>query len=349
MLRRILILTVAVGCSLGLADFATAEDVRSLLKAGASLTTDEVAALEAQLQADPLDMSARTRLLGYYGDIPRYREPSSKARLRSLVLWLIHNEPKSAVFTWLAPPAWRLDAHRDPDGYVEGKQAFLAHLEKEPNDLTLLKYTADFVGLRDRSLAIELLERAQGIDNANPGWALKLGFKYYLESRGRSGVNREVARKALGQFERAFELSEDDTVKGGMKWALDVALALEEFDKARQWASVMLEDDRPGWNYGNNIHHGNIALGKIALAEGDVQGAASHLLLAGATPGSPQLNSFGPDTALAKKLLEEGEKEAVLQYLDQCAKFWKTGQDRLSEWTVVVRAGEMPSSREFGR
>ncbi|MCY4596547.1 MAG: hypothetical protein OXC19_17320, partial [Bryobacterales bacterium] len=132
-------------------------------------------------------------------------------------------------------------------------------------------------------------------------------------------------------------------------WALDVALALEEFDKARQWASVMLEDDRPGWNYGNNIHHGNIALGKIALAEGDVQGAASHLLLAGATPGSPQLNSFGPDTALAKKLLEEGEKEAVLQYLDQCAKFWKTGQDRLSEWTVVVRAGEMPSSREFGR
>ena len=349
MLRQTLLLAVAVAFGNSVTDFAIAADVRSLLKEGASLQTSAVEVLEERLQADPLDMSTRTRLLGYYGDIRRYREPSSTARLRSLVLWQIHNEPRSPVFARLPAPVWQLDAHRDPDGYVEGKQAFLAHLEEEPNDLILLEYTADFLSLRERSLAIELLERAQAIDNANPNWALKLGFNYYLESRGRSEVNREPARKALSQYERAFELLDDATGKGGMKWALDVALSLEEFDKARQWASAMLEDDRPGWNYGNNLHHGNIVLGKIALAQGDVEGAGSHLLLAGATPGSPQLNSFGPDFALAKQLLEAGERETVLQYLDQCAKFWKSGQEELREWTTVVRAGGMPTSRKFRR
>ena len=355
MLRRTLLLAATVAFSCTVTDFAIAYDVKAVMKAhavlqeGANLTVDEVAALEARLQADPLDMSARTRLLGYYGDITRYREPSSQARLRSLVLWQIHNEPKSAVFAALHKAAWELDAYRDPDGYAEGKQAFLAHLEKEPNDLTLLRYTADHLALRDGSLAIELLERAQAIDNANPEWAFKLGFNYYLESRERSGVNVEVARKALVQYDRAFELSEDPIVEGDMRWALHTALDLREFDKARQWASVMLEDDRPGWNYGNNVHQGNIALGEIALAEGNVQRATEHLLLAGATPGSPQLNSFGPDTVLAKKLLELGEREVVLQYFDQCAKFWKMGQESLREWTILVSAGEMPTSRGFGR
>ena len=350
MLRRTLLLAVTIACSCAVTDFAIAADAQAALKEGARLTANEVAALEAQLQADPLDMATRTRLLGYYGDIPRYREPASQARLRSLVLWHIHNDPKSAVFAALPAPAWQLDAHRDPDGYIEGKQAFLAHLELEPNDLSLLRLTADFLSLRDRSLATELLERAQAIDNANPEWALKLGFNHHLDSQGRSEEqNLKAARKAFDQYKRAFDLSEEEALVMGGNWAIAVALTVKEFDKARQWASAMLEDDRPGWNYGNNIHHGNIALGKIALAEGDVQGAASYLLLAGATPGSPQLNSFGPDFALAKQLLEAGEKEAVLQYLDQCTKFWKMGQDRLREWTTVVRAGSMPSSRDFGR
>ena len=350
MLRQTLLLTVAVACGCSVSDFALAEDIRDLLKEGASLQAKEVEVLEERLQADPLDMPTRARLLGYHGKIPRYREPSSVARLRSLVLWMIHNEPKSEVFAWLPAPAWRLAAHRDPDGYVEGKQAFLAHLEMEPNDLTLLEYTADFVDLRDRPLAIELLERAQSIDNANPNWALKLGFKYYLESRGRYGKpNLEAARKSLEEYDRAYALSEEAAMKAGLKWAAMVALIANDLEKARQWATVMLADEPGGANYANNLHHGNITLGKIALEQGNVQEAASHLLLAGTTPGSPTLNSFGPDFALAKQLLEAGERETVLQYFDQCARFWKSGQEELREWTTLVRAGGMPTSRNFGR
>ena len=354
MLRRILILTVAVGCSLGLADFATAEDVRSLLKAGASLTTDEVAALEAQLQADPLDMSARTRLLGYYGDIPRYREPSSKARLRSLVLWLIHNEPKSEVLATIPSPLHEFNRSLVPEQFVEGKEAFLAHLEKEPNDLTLLRHAVDFVTGRDDQLAVELLERAKSVDSSNPSWAIGLAFVHFNDYKRNRRVlgelNVEAARKALIEFDRAFEVADEPGGGGFLQLAAEVAVVANETDKAREYADLMLDTDpRDSRHYGDHVHHGNITLGKIALAQGDVDGAASYLLLAASTPGSQRLRGMGPDTTLAKELLEKGERESVLQYFDECARFWERGRDQLKQWAIVVRGGGIPNSRDFGR
>jgi len=38
------------------------------------------------------------------------------------------------------------------------------------------------------------------------------------------------------------------------------------------------------------------------LKEGKVEDAKHYLLEAGKTPGSPQLNSFGPDMSLAEEL-----------------------------------------------
>ena len=67
--------------------------------------------------------------------------------------------------------------------------------------------------------------------------------------------------------------------------------------------------------------------------------------MAGQTPGSPQLNSFGPNMSLAKELAEKGETDAVIQYFDQCRKFWRMGADKLDTWTKAVKAGIVP---DFG-
>ena len=77
------------------------------------------------------------------------------------------------------------------------------------------------------------------------------------------------------------------------------------------------------WNYGNAIHHANLILGRIALKNGDTLSAKKYLIKAGNTPGSPQLNSFGPNMLLAKELLEKGEKKSVIEYLNLTKKFWK--------------------------
>jgi len=76
-----------------------------------------------------------------------------------------------------------------------------------------------------------------------------------------------------------------------------------------------------------------------------VEIAERELLLAGATPGSPQLDSFGPNMSLAKDLLEHKQSDTVVEYFRLCAKFWDLERGSLKRWSVLAKAGEMP---DFG-
>jgi len=90
---------------------------------------------------------------------------------------------------------------------------------------------------------------------------------------------------------------------------------------------------------------GHMVLGRVALKRGDVETAKRELLLAGATPGSPQLDSFGPNMSLAKDLLEKKQADTVIEYFALCGKFWKLEDGNLKRWSVLAKAGEMP---DFG-
>jgi hypothetical protein len=100
------------------------------------------------------------------------------------------------------------------------------------------------------------------------------------------------------------------------------------------------------WNYGNAIHYGNLVLGRLALARGDVREAGRYLLRAGLTTGSPQLGDYGPDMTLARELLKEGDTSVVLRYFDLCNRFWKNeNRNCIAAWSAAVRSSEMP---DFG-
>ena len=99
------------------------------------------------------------------------------------------------------------------------------------------------------------------------------------------------------------------------------------------------------WNYGNAIHNGNMVLGRVAAKSGQLDLAKSYLLKAGGTPGSPQLDTFGPNMGLAQDLLALGEQEAVLAYFHDCRKFWKLHTGKLDEWAEQVKSGTQP---QFG-
>ena len=126
------------------------------------------------------------------------------------------------------------------------------------------------------------------------------------------------------------------------------ALDNQEWDKAEKYARELLKvapQFPKDWNYGNAIHKGHLVLGHVALHRNDLETAKSELLAAGQTPGSPQLNSFGPNMSLAKALLDKGENETVIAYFDECSTFWQTRFSKLPEWRSDVMAGRTP---DFG-
>jgi hypothetical protein len=124
------------------------------------------------------------------------------------------------------------------------------------------------------------------------------------------------------------------------------AFYLDRYPQAGQLATESLEKAetfKNDWNYGNAIHRAHTVRGLLALRDGDIARAVAEMHEAGATPGSPQLNSFGPSMVLAKGLLEAGQSKEVLGYLEQCRSFWKLGETWLALWEDKIRAGATPN------
>lgn len=149
----------------------------------------------------------------------------------------------------------------------------------------------------------------------------------------------EAELAALPPQERRFyelgDAAKEAFKKGKFIEARKLALELEQ----------LTPDFKGNWNYGNAIQDANLILGRLALRAGDLDKAKEHLLAAGRSPGSPQMDSFGPNMSLALDLLKNGEKTSVLEYFKLCRVFWKLEEGRLDRWTKEVEAGKIP---EFG-
>lgn len=313
------------------------------LRAGRELSQEAAVALEQRLADDPGDTTARVQLLAYYFSRPR----DSDARKRKIdhILWLVRNRPESEV---LSAPYGQINHVLNTDAHSEAWAAWSQHLESMPDNLKVLRNAAGFLRFRDRQRAIELLERAQRIDRENPLWAKELGQMHRLDMGGGLRVLDEAAAaRALAQFERAYDLLGAGRGDSLLRYLAEAALGAAQTEKARAFADTMLSNDTRGWNLGNRIHHGHLTLGRIALAEGNLEEAKNRLLKAGETPGSPQLNSFGPQMDLAKSLLERGEADVVIRYFELCAEFWNhdRAMAKLARWTALAKAGEVPDFR----
>ncbi len=124
-----------------------------------------------------------------------------------------------------------------------------------------------------------------------------------------------------------------------------VAGNAEDAKKYAQELMSLLPKYPGDWNYGNAVQDANLVLGRIAVKEGRVDEAKQNLIAAGNSPGSPQMNSFGPNVSLAKDLLEKGERDVVIQYLELCRKFWRMHRGLLDKWIQEIKDGKVP---DFG-
>jgi hypothetical protein len=165
------------------------------------------------------------------------------------------------------------------------------------------------------------------------------------------GVGRQRLQALEKQFPRSPQQVFLDTqqardVPGGLPRTLALptlakaALAAGEWEKAVAYAQEGL--DNPGGTGGQCIFDCNMVLGEVALHNGDVPAAARYLVASGKTSGSPALSTFGPGMALAKELLDKGERDAVLEFFTLCKAFWKDRAKQLDEWSDTVRKGGIP-------
>lgn len=150
-----------------------------------------------------------------------------------------------------------------------------------------------------------------------------------------------VAREAMAALERICELDPEMA----FVWKIDLVRAARAAGDRECAVAVgrellaTAEQHRRTWYYGNAIFHANNVLGHFALDAGDRDAARNHLLAAAATPGSPQLNSFGPDYDLAQRFLDLDERDAVVAFLEGCARF-SMHKEMLADWRSRVLNGE---------
>ncbi len=315
---------------------ATAQDLREEAIRGAELTAGQAAALELQLAESPQNLVARAQLIGYYR---AHQRSASEDHSRHL-LWFIQHAPESDV---LATAAARILPFRDPEGYAAGKKAWLRLIDAEPENAVLLRHASRFLSPGDRPLELRLLERGEALEPSNPYWARQLGRSRWREAHDPfEGTAAATAARALADFERAHELSDADAGADLIPDLAVAAFASGDLDKARAHAESMLAASSDRRNQGEYLHVGNLVLGRIALAEGDLEVAGAHLLAAARTEGAPTGTFRGPDMALAKALLEGGATETVLQYLRLCLNIWAAGEDDLLDWIVLIEAGRIP-------
>jgi tetratricopeptide (TPR) repeat protein len=311
----------------------------------AKLDAAQVQSLEEKLNADPEDISARTQLLDHYSRL-QFSSPEARQARQRHVLWLIEHHPEVE----LGGPMNGLNDRLDGEAFTTGRNLWLKQVQAHPENLLILDHAANYLLLSDRDAAEELWTKAEALDPANPRWPQRLAHLYSLATMGRT-ANPGAARDALAAMERARDRAKDDEFNY-LESLATMAFAADELEKARGHAKALLEQapaHQGKWNYGNAIHTGNLVLGRLAVREDKIDAAKEYLLAAGRTPGSPQLNSFGPSMTLARDLAEKGEKETVVAYFQACRVFWKMGGAQLDAWTEAVTAGNVPDFGANGR
>jgi tetratricopeptide (TPR) repeat protein len=310
---------------------------------GIHLSQDQAEKLEQKLEVEPDDMESRAKLLGYYWG---KRSDEERARRFHHTLWIIANRPDVDILTTSGCFISRTTARED---YEKARELWLKHLKDRPDNLAVLYNAANFFSQYEGEFAVQLFERGRGIEPDNPDWASSIGYQYQRASRHASPEDRKAnAANALQEFERAYSL--EGSSDYGRFLLLD-NLATSAFDaavveKSRFYAEKLLQEAdsyRGDPHYGTTVHNAYQVLGRVALLDGEVDKAKEHLISAATlSPHALRGLSF-PSMSLALELLKLGEKEAVLEYLRLCGKFWN--QKRLQEWESQIQEDHIP---DFG-
>jgi hypothetical protein len=307
---------------------------------GSALSDEESTELEASLKESPDDLELRAQLLGFYSKKEwDSREPNPN-RIDH-VLWTIKNVPDCGLGR---TPYLQICKEHFPEAHRDAQRLVADQCKQHWNNADILFDLGSFYRFDNPIEAERILHRAHEIaDNkSHTGFWLS----QVLHDLGVRNDDREKLEHGITVLQQAISDSDPDW----SQLTLLCKLAKLSFDAgrselAKQTSLEMLtkvEAVEPH-NRGQAVHVAHTVLGRLALKAGDADTAKQELLASCKVEGGPRLGSYGPQMQLAQELLERGEKECVLQYLDRCRSFWEMSDGKLEIWMAAIRGDSTPA------
>jgi hypothetical protein len=315
------------------------ESVRAilLLYSGKSLSKPKAEELEATLRKTPDKVDERLVLIGYYA--ANGKTSQDHVRLRTHVLWMIESHPEH--------PATAEPGLRDLPGDVEANAQILAlwrrNVAARSDSLAVLKNAEKFFFGKDPAEAERLIHLISEKEPANREWPNELAQLYRMF--GIPGQpSDDPAQRAAEAYRRVLALTRNPAAREALAGDMaEAAFKVGDFRGAAVLARIHLQGkDHTAPQRANTI------LGRVAIRTGDVPEAAKFLLDSSRPEAGRDVSLAGPTMVLAKELLEEGERDAVLRYLDQCLLLWPRGENVLHMWIADVKKGKIPNFGNLG-
>jgi tetratricopeptide (TPR) repeat protein len=314
------------------------ESVRAilLLYSGKNLTKVKADDLEATLRKTPEKIDDRLVLIGYYSS--QGKTQADRTRLRALVLWMVEKHPEHPA---TGEPSLR-DLPDDADGNLQITALWKKHLESHQDDIAVLKNAEKFFFGKDPAEADRLIHRIAEKEPTNQEWPNELAQLYRMF--GIPGEQFDAKQRADESYKRVLALTRNiqarESLAGEMAQA---AFKMGDFPGAAEYAKIQLSGkDHSAPQRANTI------LGRVALRSGDVSSAKQFLLDSSKPEAAKDISISGPMMILAKELLERGERDIVLQYLDNCLTLWPRGENVLQVWIDEIRNGKKPNFGNLG-
>jgi hypothetical protein len=313
---------------------------------GRRATTETVEKLERMAEASPHDIAVRILLVSFYWRLRSLSIEYGQA-LQRHVYSIVSTCPESE-FAGSAEIC--VDPNDDRVAYTRLRELWLKHVGTFPDNKTILDHAARFFALSEPGLSKHLLELARKLEPSNPEWLRRIA---HLEMLGLQSQSKEVrrakARSAMINLENAISSMKTQEQRSRLLTELGkAAFEAGELEKASAYASELLNSvsrESIQGDVGDSVHRVNTILGRIALAEGNKDRAKTHLIESARVSPTPVLQSFGPSMQLAHELLQLGERQVVIDYLNMCASFWKPPDHICEKWIYAIVHGELP---DFG-
>jgi tetratricopeptide (TPR) repeat protein len=327
-----------------------------LMIEGRKLTKEQARKIADKVRRGTGDLRCHLLLLGYYFTRQFRTKAATKAHSRQ-VLWMIENQPAHPIN---GSPHCHLSygQQSDHDAIKQAKKLWIRQIKKSPGNANILANAASFFSsIREHDRAKALLNQAKELEPDNAEWPRKLSAFFELRRRFASDKSKQVfAQKALAEEECAFRLETSAYRK--LLWLDDLAwkaYTAGDHGKAEGHACTILdfhaklpEAERDGTPC-DSIHNAYLVMGSIALDKGDIQGAIENLIASVTQPHPSPGNRLTPDMTLAKRLLEIGDRDSVLRYIEISAAICNGSKERDKRrgWIAAIKKGRTPKFERF--